>query len=214
MSILKKIRDRERKLPSPENRVSENAIPETSQDSRVRRVRRFRAPPARQCLVSDCPCPAAIWISIYDRDEPSPTFRCWGCDPPPSASMVASRWLLVLEPVPDEPGHPGRWEWENFPRYRPADDTNSNSLAVFGGDGGGTGGGTGTADSSNNSSDWADRDPTTITAADGSRITIFEPTGWNDLLRLTVKHGADEAWRMLQERTDLKLPVFSELELI
>ncbi len=197
MSILKKIRDRERKLPAAENRVSENAISSTSESGPLADDRQFAdLPPARRCLAATCPGPAAIWISIYDRDEPAPTFRCWGCDPPPSAAMVHRRWLLVMDP--DE-----GWTWENFPRYDPRqgpqhDHPNHTTLAGSGDVGDAGAAGSGDA--------WHDREPTTITAADGSRVTIFEPIGWNDLLRLTVRHGADEAWRMLQERTDLKLP--------
>ena len=155
-------------------------------------------PPARHCLTTDCPCPAAIWITIYDRDSPTPEFRCYGCDPPPSWSFVGARWLLT---IPD-----GRWTWELFPRFDPRHDaqeaagSHENALAVFWGMGEAGG------RESDAQEPWQDREPTMITAADGSRITILEPTGWNDLLRLTVKHGTEEAWRLLQFRTDLKLP--------
>jgi hypothetical protein len=72
-------------------------------------------PPAIPCLICDCP---AIWISIYDRADPTALvdpscWKCCDCDPPPAWPLVGARLMLV-----DDPDSAGD-RWEVFGRGPP-----------------------------------------------------------------------------------------------
>lgn len=67
-------------------------------------------PPPIPCLFCSCP---AIWSSIY---EPG-AYRCCDCEPPPAASLIAHRWLIVLEDRGDTPDGQIDWQptWQEMP---------------------------------------------------------------------------------------------------
>lgn len=158
MGLLTKLSKNRQYGESAEDRMWNRPIPSESRPVALVAQQRFTLPPPIPCPICFCP---GIWISIYDvqmielrpASQPGgpPTFRCLECEPPPSWSMIGTRWILRSLP-PNWTRH----EWEIWPRRLSRDDgpSQDNALAdLLGGveaDGGASGDGSGTDDVSFN----------------------------------------------------------------
>lgn len=170
-------------LPTP---ISQSPFKETvEQDSQ----NEFSAPPVKICRACGS---SVVWASIYKPKS----FSCIDCNSPPEFFFVNEILWLVI----DENGNP---EWEYHPRspkkislnFKTENGKNENSK------------------SENDSQKYLPAVHTFKSQTSGEIIhTVLADfrnpknlSHWNDLTRLTYVHGFDQAWRMLQDRTETKL---------